>query len=124
MRRGKNLLLLAALRLSKAPYDGKLYATEFAVELLTVEAWKANPEVFGLRWYGEIYPDHNKVVCYLYGKKGLVRQGFLKKNVSSDGRRIRFALTELGREEAETIKVIAEMRPEVVDGYQACEMRR
>ena len=51
----------------------------FTVEALVVAAWVAYPHVFGLRGWAGQYPSDNTVKTYLYGRRGLIGRGFLRK---------------------------------------------
>jgi hypothetical protein len=50
----------------------------FTAEHLTVVAWEMYPTTFGLSGYKDCYPDSNKVLVTLSGKRGLVRRGWLR----------------------------------------------
>jgi hypothetical protein len=64
----------------------------FTVPALVVAAWKRWPECFGLSGWNAHYPDSNRVVVNLYGKRGLIRRGLLIGNGTG-----RFMLTAAGR---------------------------
>lgn len=51
---------------------------------LIVRAWEAHPGLFGLRGFQLLHPDSNKVATYLFGARGLIRRGLLRRRV--DGR--------------------------------------
>ena len=51
----------------------------FTIEELVVAAWRAYPHVFGLRGWAGQYPSDNTVKTYLYGRRGLISRGFLRK---------------------------------------------
>jgi hypothetical protein len=56
----------------------------FTAEELTVAAFEGYPLMFGLAEPGRTapnyrYPDHNKVLTALHGKRGLVARGELEK---------------------------------------------
>jgi hypothetical protein len=66
--------------------------TPFSAETLVIAAWQQFPRTFGLKGYAEQYPDANKVLASLMGKKGLVSRGWLDKA----GVKL-YALTRQGR---------------------------
>jgi hypothetical protein len=55
---------------------------------LVVVAWKAAPKLFGLAAYEDLYPDSNKVLSYIYGRRGLIARG---KVVRVEGGRFQVA---------------------------------
>ena len=81
-----DFVLLAALEISDGDVD-----RQFTAEELLVEAWKLNPDAFGLRGFEDQHPDANKVYTKLDGRKGLVAEGFITKS----GRRV-YRLTPRG----------------------------
>jgi hypothetical protein len=79
-------ILLAADQLEK------LGQTPFSAEALIVTSWQKFPKTFGLKGYGEQYPDSNKILSSIMGEKGLARRGWLVKM----GQKM-YALTREGR---------------------------
>lgn len=51
----------------------------FTLSGLVVAAWRADPARFGLRQYEREYPDANAVRVALFGAKGLIRRGYLRR---------------------------------------------
>src|ERR1700722_19278603 len=51
----------------------------FSAEALIVTAWQKFPRTFGLKGYGDQYPDSNKVLSCIMGNRGLARRGWLAK---------------------------------------------
>jgi hypothetical protein len=49
----------------------------FSKAALVVAAWRAWPQLFGLK--GFHFPDANKVLSYLYGKRGLLARGLVTR---------------------------------------------
>jgi hypothetical protein len=49
----------------------------FTLNDVSVAAWQARPEVFGMRGYP--YPDNHKVHYILYGSRGLIAKGIIKR---------------------------------------------
>src|SRR5262249_6623658 len=49
----------------------------FTLNDISVAVWRANPEVFGMRAYP--YPDNHKVHYILYGSRGLIAKGIIKR---------------------------------------------
>ncbi len=47
---------------------------------LAVRCWRMFPERFGVTACGLSFPDVNKVLTQLVGKRGLVNRGFVTKN--------------------------------------------
>src|SRR5437868_10785075 len=80
-------ILLAAFDLEEA---GK---TPFSAEALIVSVWKKFPDTFGLKEFSEQYPDSNKVLVGLMGKRGLAWRGWLAKLGQKQ-----YALTREGRQ--------------------------
>ncbi len=80
------MILLAALDLEE---QGK---SPFTAETLIVAAWQKFPRVFGLRGFVEKYPDSNKVLATIMGRKGLARRAWLVKM----GQKL-YAVTREGR---------------------------
>lgn len=50
----------------------------FSAEGLVVAVWRQD-ERFGLKGYESLYPDCNAVLSYLYGRKGLVKAGKIRR---------------------------------------------
>jgi hypothetical protein len=69
----QQLIMEAARGLSRAGHH------LFTYEQLVVEAWRVSPLVFGLAGYEENYPNANKVLSNVHGKKGLVARGLLAR---------------------------------------------
>jgi hypothetical protein len=67
--------------------------TPFSAEALTVASWQKFPKTFGLKGYGDQFPDNNKVLTSIMGEKGLARRGWLVKM----GQKL-YALTREGRQ--------------------------
>lgn len=65
-------LLLAAARLEERG------VRPFSAEDLVVEAWKNDPDAFGLQGYQE-YPDSNRVYAEIMGSKPLRSRGWIEK---------------------------------------------
>ena len=66
------------------------HSQPFSFTHLLIVAWKANPKLFGLPEAIGVHPDARKLAVCLYGKKGLIAAGLLRRR--EDG------LLELGRE--------------------------
>jgi hypothetical protein len=49
----------------------------FTLNDISVAVWRAHPEVFGMRGYP--HPDNHKVHYILYGSRGLIAKGILKR---------------------------------------------
>jgi hypothetical protein len=49
----------------------------FTLNDISVAVWKAHPEFFGMKGYP--YPDNHKVHYILYGTRGLVAKGIIKR---------------------------------------------
>jgi hypothetical protein len=49
----------------------------FTLNDISVAVWKACPEFFGMRGYS--YPDNHKVHYILYGTRGLIAKGIIKR---------------------------------------------
>ena len=79
-------ILLAAENLEK---QGQ---SPFTAEALIVASWQKFPGTFGLKGFGEKYPDSNKILSSIMGEKGLARRGWLVKM----GQKL-YALTREGR---------------------------
>jgi hypothetical protein len=65
----------------------------FSAEALIVTAWQKFPRTFGLKGYGDQYPDSNKVLSCIMGNRGLARRGWLAKM----GQKL-YTLTREGRQ--------------------------
>lgn len=76
----KEKALLAALKCSEGDTD-----KAFTLEELLVEAWRHDPEAWGLRGYEKLYPDVEKMNKEInsrgkaQGSRGLINDGFLAK---------------------------------------------
>lgn len=53
---------------------------QFSIETLSVLCWKKDCKTFGLKGYELRHLNHNVVCCALYGKKGLLSNGFFIKS--------------------------------------------
>jgi hypothetical protein len=49
----------------------------FTLNDISVAVWKACPEFFGMRGYP--YPDNHKVHYILYGTRGLIAKGIIRR---------------------------------------------
>jgi hypothetical protein len=49
----------------------------FTLNDISVAVWRARPEVFGMRGYP--YPDNHKVHYILYGTRGLIAKGIIRR---------------------------------------------
>jgi hypothetical protein len=49
----------------------------FTLNDISVAVWRANPDVFGMKGYP--YPDNHKVHYILYGSRGLIAKGIIKR---------------------------------------------
>ena len=49
----------------------------FTLNDVSVAVWKAHPEFFGMKGYP--YPDNHKVHYILYGTRGLIAKGIVKR---------------------------------------------
>src|SRR6516162_383240 len=49
----------------------------FTLNDISVAVWQANPDFFGMRGYP--YPDNHKVHYILYGTRGLVAKGMIRR---------------------------------------------
>ena len=49
----------------------------FTLNDISIALWQAHPEVFGMK--GHPYPDNHKVHYILYGTRGLVAQGLIRR---------------------------------------------
>ncbi len=65
---GHWLLLLRVARTIPQP---------FTLNDVSVAVWKAHPEFFGMKGYA--YPDNHKVHYILYGTRGLIAKGIVKR---------------------------------------------
>jgi hypothetical protein len=86
--RGSETLLVAAYHLEQRGL------APCSLEDLIVEAWKLNPNRFGLRGRTKSYPDANRVSAQLSARAGVVRRGYLLRigpglyQLSAKGRQI------------------------------------
>lgn len=49
----------------------------FTLNDISVAVWKARPDFFGMKGYP--YPDNHKVHYILYGEKGLIAKGLIRR---------------------------------------------
>jgi hypothetical protein len=49
----------------------------FTLNDISVAVWKACPEFFGMKGYA--YPDNHKVHFILYGQRGLIAKGLIRR---------------------------------------------
>jgi hypothetical protein len=49
----------------------------FTLNDISVAVWKACPEFFGMKGYS--YPDNHKVHFILYGQRGLIAKGLIRR---------------------------------------------
>jgi hypothetical protein len=49
----------------------------FTLNDISIALWRTHPEVFGMK--GHPYPDNHKVHYILYGNRGLVAQGLIRR---------------------------------------------
>ncbi len=49
----------------------------FTLNDISVAVWRAHPEIFGMRGYP--YPDNHKVHYILYGTRGLIAKGIIRR---------------------------------------------
>ncbi len=80
------MILLAAWELEE---QGQ---SPFSAEALIVTAWQKYPRAFGLKGYTDQYPDANKVLASIMGRKGLTNRSLFVKM----GQKL-YALTREGR---------------------------
>jgi hypothetical protein len=80
-------ILLAAFQLEE---QGQ---SPFSAEALIVASWQRFPRAFGLKGYGDHYPDSNRVLSSIMGERGLAKRGWLAKM----GQKL-YALTREGRQ--------------------------
>lgn len=85
-------ILLAALRLEQQGH------TPFTSEAITVASWKGDRRRFGLRGFDTEYPDNNRVIACIVGKRGLARRGWLIQVGSK-----LYQLSRQGKAEAERV---------------------
>jgi hypothetical protein len=52
-------------------------AQPFTLNDISVAVWQTHPEVFGMKGYP--YPDNHKVHYILYGTRGLIAKGIIKR---------------------------------------------
>lgn len=81
------MILLAAHHLEE------IGQVPFSAEALIVASWQKSPKTFGLKGYADQYPDSNKVLTSVMGKKGLANRGWLAKM----GQKL-YSLTRAGRQ--------------------------
>src|SRR5216684_8902263 len=62
-------ILLAAFQLEE---QGQ---SPFSAEALIVASWQRFPKAFGLKGYGDHYPDSNRVLSSIMGERGLAKRG-------------------------------------------------
>lgn len=65
-------LLLAALKAREV-------TPTFTAEDLVVRAWTLYPDTFGLAGYSKLYPDSNRILTNIMGRKGMRAKGWLRK---------------------------------------------
>jgi len=65
----------------------------FTAEDLVVRCWERFPDTFGLQGYAHKYPDSNRILTNIMGKKGLRGKGWLRKVGEK-----RYRVTEVGRQ--------------------------
>lgn len=46
---------------------------------LVVACWKADPKRFSMQGVQDSYPDSHRVLCHLWGVRGLLKQGSIVK---------------------------------------------
>lgn len=80
-------ILLAAFQLEE---QGQ---SPFSAEALIVASWQRFPKAFGLKGYGDHYPDSNRVLSSIMGERGLAKRGWLAKM----GQKL-YSLTREGRQ--------------------------
>jgi hypothetical protein len=80
-------ILLAAFQLEE---QGQ---SPFSAEALIVASWQRFPRAFGLKGYGDHYPDSNRVLSSIMGERGLAKRGWLSKM----GQKL-YALSREGRQ--------------------------
>jgi hypothetical protein len=51
----------------------------FSWEQMVVAAWRWEPAYFGLAGFEDQYPDSNRVSTCLYGRRGLIRRGKIRR---------------------------------------------
>src|SRR6187399_1092729 len=66
---GKAAIVLAVAKTLKQP---------FRLNDLSVACHKHDPDYFGMEGYSH-HPDNHKIHSFLYGKRGLIRRGFLER---------------------------------------------
>ena len=96
----KTLTAAQEILLAAADLDAERNTT-FTEWDLTVTTWRRNPNRFGCRGYEPDYPDHKRVMMEIMGttkKENPIRRGWLVKV-----RQNTYALTDLGRSEAERL---------------------
>ena len=96
----KTLTAAQEILLAAASLDAE-DKTTFTEWDLTVATWQRNENRFGCRGYEAQYPDHKRVMMEIMGttkKENPIRRGWLLKV-----RQNTYALTDLGRSEAERL---------------------
>lgn len=68
----------------------------FTAESLVVAAWRRFPKAFGLAGHADQFPDSNRCLCVLMGRRGMVSRGM----VDRAGRKL-YRLTGMGRRMAQ-----------------------
>ncbi len=86
---GSTKVLIASVQLEER--EGS-----FTQEQLILESWKWFPDTFGLKGSEDKHPCSNKVNSLLFGNRGLVSRGMLKRIERDDGKR--YLLTSKGRD--------------------------
>jgi hypothetical protein len=71
-RRAKDTDLLRIMRVAR------LLVQPFRKNDLVIGCFRRYPEPFALKGFPE-YPDSNLVLCYLYGRRGLVSSGLIER---------------------------------------------
>jgi hypothetical protein len=56
---------------------GRTLPQPFTLNDVSVAAWRACPEFFGMKGYP--YPDNHKVHYILYGERGLIAKGLIRR---------------------------------------------
>lgn len=98
----KTLTVADKLVLAAATIGGE--GESFTVEDLVVAAWKAFPDIFGLRGHVDeagapVYPDSNRVFAEIMGTKPVRKQGLIDKTGNK-----RYRLTPAGRRRVEELQ--------------------
>lgn len=61
-------------------------------DILILKSWNLYPEDFGMKFHAQ-YPDTNRVIACLCGKRGIIQRGWLSKNPDN----LKLSLTDEGR---------------------------